>query len=153
MKKSNLTRFAVSMMFFLAVAAWFTTGLAGAAEYVSVVKDGVNLRSGPSTNNEILWTLPAHYPLKVVTRKGKWLKVTDMDGDKGWIYGPLVSTTPYVIVRVKEGNVRSGPGTNFEKVGTVEREVILRKVGAKGDWIQFSHPQLKGWIHRKLVWP
>ena len=54
-----------------------------AAEFVSVVKDGVNMRSGPATSNEILYQLPAGYPLKVLARKGKWLKVSDFENDKG----------------------------------------------------------------------
>ena len=53
----------------------------------------------------------------------------------------------------KEGNVRSGPGVNYGKVGNVVRDVILQQTGREGDWIKFQHPQLKGWIHRKLVWP
>jgi len=124
-----------------------------AAEYVSVVKDGVNMRSGPATSNEVLFQLPAGYPLKVLARKGKWLKVSDFENDKGWIYGSLVHKTPYVIVKVKECNVRKGPGTNFEKIGTLAREVILKKVGQKGEWVKVSHVKIKGWVHSKLIWP
>ena len=38
-------------------------GVACAAEYLSVAKDGVNLRSGPNTTSEVLYQLPAGYPL------------------------------------------------------------------------------------------
>lgn len=124
-----------------------------AAEFVSVVKDGVNLRSGPATGNEVLFQLPAGYPLKVLARKGKWLKVSDFENDKGWIFNALVSKTPYVIVKVKECNARKGPGTNYPKVGSLAREVILKKVSRKGAWIKISHPKLTGWVHSKLVWP
>ncbi|HFQ89327.1 MAG TPA: peptide-binding protein [Desulfobulbus sp.] len=130
-----------------------TAGVALAAEYVSVVKDNVNLRSGPDTKYETLYQLPAGYPLKVLSRQGKWIKVSDFENDKGWIYGSLVSKTPYVIVKVKEGNVRSGPGKNYSKVGTVAREVILKKIATKGDWIKISHPRISGWIYKSLVWP
>lgn len=131
----------------------FATASVMAAEFVSVVKDGVNLRSGPATNNEVLFQLPAGYPLKVLARKGKWLKVSDFENDKGWVFKTLVSRTPYVIVNVKECNARSGPGTGFKKVGTLAREVILKKIGRKGEWVKVSHPQLTGWVHSKLVWP
>ncbi len=125
-----------------------------AAEYVSVVKDGVNLRSGPDTKYEILFQLPANYPLKVLSRKGKWIKVSDYEDDKGWVYAPLVSDKRYVIVRVKTGNVRKGPGQNFDKIGSVARDVILTEVERQGDWVKISHPQIpEGWIHKKLVWP
>jgi len=124
-----------------------------AAEFVSVVKDGVNMRSGPATSNEILYQLPAGYPLKVLARKGKWLKVSDFENDKGWIYGTLVNKTPHVIVKVKECNVRSGPGTKYDKVGSLAREVILKKVDKKGEWVKVSHPKITGWVHMNLIWP
>ena len=130
-----------------------STVAAMAAEYVSVVKDDVNLRSGPEKKYEVLFQLPQGYPLEVLSRKGKWLKVRDYENDKGWIYSSLVSSTRYVIVKVQEGNVRSGPGTKFDKVGRVVRDVIMKKVGQKGDWIKVSHPQLTGWVHRQLIWP
>jgi SH3-like domain-containing protein len=136
-----------------AVLAIMMAGVAGAAEFVSVVKDGVNLRSGPTTSHEILFQLPAGYPLKVLEREKKWIKVSDYENDKGWIYASLVSNTPYVIVKAEEGNVRSGPGTNNEKIGKVVRDVILRKIGTEGNWFQVRHPELTGWIYRNLVWP
>ncbi len=124
-----------------------------AAEFVSVNRDEVNVRSGPSTTNQILFKFPAGYPLKVIGRQGEWLKISDFEGDKGWIFGPLVSTAPFVIVQVENGNVRSGPGTNFDRVGNVTREVILRKLEEQGSWVKVSHPRLTGWVHEKLVWP
>ena len=130
------------------------TAAAGvAADYVSVASDGVNLRSGPDTKYSVLYELPSGYPLKVLTKQGQWLKVSDFENDQGWIYTPLVSDTPFCIVTVKEGNVRSGPGMNNDKIGSVTREVILRIIKKEGDWILVEHPKLKGWIHRKLVWP
>lgn len=136
-----------------AVLAGLLTGVAGAAEFVSVVKDGVNLRSGPATQYDVLFQLPAGYPLKVLERKQKWIKVSDYEDDKGWIYAGLVSSTPYVIVKVEEGNVRSGPGTNFDKIGKVVRDVIMKRIDRDGDWFKVSHPELTGWIYRNLVWP
>ena len=124
-----------------------------AAEFVSISKDGINLRSGPDTKYASLYELPAGYPLQVLEKKGEWLKVKDYENDQGWVFSQMVTKDPYVIVTVSEGNARSGPGAEFDKVGSVVKEVILKKVTQKGEWIQFEHPQLKGWIHKKLVWP
>ena len=124
-----------------------------AEEYLSVVNDGVNLRSGPGLNYEIIYQLPLTYPLKVVSKKGQWIKVEDCEGDMGWIFDTLVEPSRYVIVKAEECNVRSGPGTDNSKVGTVARDVLLKQVETQGDWIKVSHPQLEGWIHKNLVWP
>jgi len=124
-----------------------------AGEYMSVVKDGINLRSGPDVKKEVLYQLPAGYPLEVIERKGQWLKVSDFEGDKGWIQESMVNKTPHVIVKVKECKVRSGPGNKEKVVGSGVREVIFTKVDQKGDWIKISHPDLNGWIQKDLVWP
>jgi len=132
----------------------FVTSASGiAADFVSVSRDGVNLRSGPDTKYNVLYELPAGYPLKILSRKGEWLKVRDFENDRGWIFSSLVSKTPYVIVKVKQGNVRSGPGTNYDKVGSVVREVILKQVKRDGNWVKIQHPQLSGWVYKNLIWP
>ncbi|NLZ17680.1 MAG: SH3 domain-containing protein [Desulfobulbaceae bacterium] len=124
-----------------------------AAEYMSVVRNGVNLRSGPGTQNEAIFQLPTGYPLLVLERKGAWIKVQDYEGDKGWIQQSLVSKNSFVIVRVREAKVRSGPGASAAEVGKAAKDVILSRAGSQGDWIKVSHPQLKGWIHKDLLWP
>lgn len=137
----------------LAASSMLTAAAGLAAEFVSISKDGINLRSGPDTKYATLYELPAGYPLQVTDKKGEWLKVKDYENDQGWVFAPLVSKDQYVIVTVSEANARSGPGTEHGKVGNVVKDVILKKVNQKGEWIQFEHPQLKGWIHKKLVWP
>lgn len=126
---------------------------AWAGEYMSVVKNGINLRSGPDAKTEILYQLPAGYPLEVIEHKGQWLKVSDYEGDKGWIQASMVNKTPHVIIKVKDCKIRSGPSTSEKIVGNGVREVILTKVDQKGDWIKISHPDVNGWIHKDLVWP
>ncbi|MDD2466928.1 MAG: SH3 domain-containing protein [Desulfobulbus sp.] len=123
------------------------------AEYLSVARDGINVRSGPGTNASVLFELPMGYPLEVVSREGQWVKVMDYEGDKGYVVDSLLSKTPYVIIKVKECNVRSGPSTTDPVVGNVVKDVIFQKVEQKGDWVKISHPQLTGWVHKTLVWP
>lgn len=146
--KKILKTAAVSMIFL-----GMTVVPAISADFVHVNSDGVNLRSGPDTTYEKLYELPLGYPLKVLSKKGNWIKVSDFEDDRGWVYASLVSENSYVIVKVKEANVRSGAGTNYNKVGSVVQEVILKKVDTAGDWIKVEHPQLTGWLSKKLVWP
>ncbi|PIE58571.1 MAG: hypothetical protein CSA33_02620 [Desulfobulbus propionicus] len=147
------------------VKKWIVTGLisgalvsgavlnASAAAYKSVAKDGINMRSGPGEKYEIIFQLPKGYPVKVLSQRDQWYKVEDYEGDKGWIYHSLLSDAAYLIVTVKEGNVRTGPSTKEAKVGSVFRDVILKKVSQQGEWYKVNHPQIEGWVHESLVWP
>lgn len=53
-------------------------------------KSKCNVRSGPSTKHGIVFTTEKGVPFRVLKRKGNWIHVAHSDGDKGWIYKPLV---------------------------------------------------------------
>lgn len=125
------------------------------AETVSVMKDGTNIRTGPSTNDQVAMELFQGYPLKVVEKKGDWLKISDFENDTGWIYKTLVGPGNTVIVNAQKSiNMRSEPSTSSTIVANIERGVVLTKVSTKGDWIKVKHTKgTEGWIHKTLLWP
>lgn len=61
----------------------FMTAAAPASEFVAVVKEALNLRSGPSKNDPILMTLPAG--TTVTLGRDGWLPVW-FEGRQGWMY-------------------------------------------------------------------
>ena len=70
---------------------WIKKNLLAKIPTVITVKKECNIRSGPGTDFQILFkTQDKGVPFKVLKRKGKWLQVEHADGDKGWIYKPLV---------------------------------------------------------------
>ncbi len=98
----KLTIAAASLTAFLSVAFWPIDGVEAAeGDPLSVSKQNVNVRAGPSTNAEILLTINAGEPMIEVATKGEWFFVEFTNlGKTGWIYGPLldppgtVSATP-----------------------------------------------------------
>ena len=126
-----------------------------AAEYVSVIKDGVNVRTGPGKNNPVYMELFNGYPLKVVERKGEWLKIQDFENDTGWIFSSLVEKKNTVIVSAKsKANMRSGPGTSNPVVANLERGVVLDVLERKGNWVKVRHSSgTQGFIYAPLLWP
>ncbi|MDA8164328.1 MAG: SH3 domain-containing protein [Desulfobacteraceae bacterium] len=125
-----------------------------AAEYVSVSKDGASIRSAPQAKAEVLWEVFKDFPLQVVAHKGKWIQTVDFEGDKGWISSSLVSKKKMVIVKAKLGNMRLGPGANYETVARVKYGVVFKPVGKKGDWVKVKHADgTTGWLFKDLIWP
>lgn len=156
MSLSTFLRSKVIPSFVAAGAACvFLASPAVAAEYVSVKKDSVNVRTGPSTSNPVYMELFAGYPLKVVNRQGEWAKVTDYEGDTGWIHTSLIGKNNTVIINAKKSvNMRSAPSTQSAVVADVERGVVMSKVGEKGKWMQVKHSGgTVGWIYKPLLWP
>lgn len=69
---------------------WVHNSLVSSIPTVITAKSNCNVRSGPGPENPIVFTVERGVPFKVLNKKGNWLEVEHGDGDKGWIYRPLV---------------------------------------------------------------
>ncbi|HIJ78044.1 MAG: SH3 domain-containing protein [Desulfobulbaceae bacterium] len=151
-KKSPLLRL-LQLTTIITIALAVTVS-AFAAEYVSVKKDGVNIRSGPDTNQEILWEVFKNFPLQVISRQGKWAQVVDFEGDKGWVYSPLLAKKKTLIVKVNSVNMRVGAGKDYEIMASVKYGVVFTPLEKEGEWVKVQHEDgTSGWIYDKLLWP
>lgn len=127
-----------------------------AGQYMSVAKDGVNIRSKPATDAEILWRVPKGFPLEILERKAEWVHTVDSSGDKGWVHISMLAKDKTVIVRTKanDANIRVGPGTNYEIVVQAENGVMFAVLEKNGEWLNVKHADgTTGWIHSTVVWP
>ncbi|MFZ1987157.1 MAG: SH3 domain-containing protein [Desulfatitalea sp.] len=124
-----------------------------AAERMAVIADTANVRSGPGTKHEQLWQVEKYYPVLVVEKKSGWSRIKDFEGDEGWIEGSLLGKIATVIVRVPRGNVRSGPGTEFDTTINATKGIPFKVLQTKGQWLQVEHADGDtGWILKTLVW-
>lgn len=124
-----------------------------AQQMVSVKGSMLNMRSGPSTNTEVLWELQRGYPLQVLQRKNRWVEVRDFEGDTGWVAASLTGRTPHHVVKVNHANLRKGPGTQHRIVGKASYGELLRTKEKRGSWVRVERPSgTNGWISKKLLW-
>lgn len=128
------------------------------AEILSVNGENVNLRSGPGTKYSVKWEYGQGFPLRVIQKKGGWVKVSDFEKDKGWIHDSLLSKKPYVIINVnrnnkKKINIRNAPTTKSNVVGQAFYGVVFERLESKGGWSKVRHETgLVGWIKDTLLW-
>lgn len=126
---------------------------ASAAEFVSIKGSTVNVREKPNTRSDTLWELGRGYPLQVTQRQGKWLKVRDFESTLGWVHAPLTARTPHMVITARTANMRSGPGTKFKRVATLEQHEVVRTVKKSGRWAQVRRENgQQGWIAKSLGW-
>ncbi len=71
-------------------SGWVHRSLVDKTPSVITKNDKCNIRSGPGTNHNILFTVEKGIPFKVIKRKGSWIHIEHSDGDKGWIHKALV---------------------------------------------------------------
>jgi len=115
-----------------------------------------NLRQGPGTQYEKSWQVYEYMPFKKIGARGNWLQVEDVDGDRHWILGNLVSErVRCAVVRANKANVRTGPGTQHaaSSLGPVEKYYSFRVLEVRGDWVKVSDVVFdEAWVARHLLW-
>lgn len=154
-KTNTLKRFPIFLtivLFTLITVSFASAGM------ISVKGDNINLRRGPGTKYLILWEYGNGYPLKIIKKKGNWIKVRDFEKDSGWIHKSLLNYSPHVIVKVNRNNnskinIRKGPATSRQIVGKAQYGVVFKTIKRKSGWINVEHESgLSGWIKENLLW-
>ena len=69
---------------------WIHQSLVKKIPSVITKKNKCNVRSGPGSKHQIIFTVEKGIPFKIIKRKGSWIHVEHADGDRGWIYKTLV---------------------------------------------------------------
>ena len=137
----------------LAAAALTLALVPAQAEFVSIAGKQVNVRTGPSTKTDIAWELAEGYPMQVTKKQGNWFKVKDFEGELGWVYKPLTQKKAHHIVKAPTANMRSGPGTQYKKVGALAQYDLLKTLDKKNGWVKgTTSTGQTGWISKKLLW-
>jgi len=126
------------------------------SEMLSVKGEKVNMRSGPGKRFPVVYEYGKGFPLMVITKKGDWIKVKDFEKDIGWIHKSLLIKKSHMVVKVSSRgkiNIRSGPGTNYKRVGEAYYGVIFDSLLTKSGWVKVQHETgLTGWVKRDLLW-
>ncbi|MCM3473103.1 SH3 domain-containing protein [Brevibacillus borstelensis] len=156
------TLLAVACAVTLPVTAAFAAGT------IQVTVDNLNVRSGPSTQDQVVTTLPIKTVLPVISEKGDWIHVRLPNGKTGWVANWLVtksgtstkpapqsgaqSTAPQVESTTDNVNVRSGPGQNYSVVQKINPGKKYTVTQRSGEWVQIQlSASAKGWVAGWLV--
>ncbi|MDD4880615.1 MAG: SH3 domain-containing protein [Gallionellaceae bacterium] len=147
-----MTNKTIASIALLCVVPFFS----GTASALCVGAPEANLRQGPGTHYKKSWEVFKYMPLKKIGQKGKWYHVKDVDGDRHWVYGPLLTKAMHcAVVKTRTANIRSGPGTGFAKAqwSPVEKYYSFRILGTKGNWVRVQDEVFNdGWVAKSLLW-
>lgn len=128
------------------------------AEMLSIAGERVQVRSGPGKQYSVKWEFGDGFPLKVLSKKGKWVKIKDFEGDTGWVYNTFLNSEKHMIVKANKGkkkkiNIRSGPSTKYKKIGQAYYGVVFKSLEQQKGWAKVKHESgLTGWVKRSLLW-
>src|SRR6202008_606457 len=82
-------------------AALTTSGLP-VPRYVSLKSDHVNVRAGPTKDNDVAWVYTrSGLPVEITAEFENWRRVRDSEGAEGWVYHSLLSGRRTAVVTMK----------------------------------------------------
>ncbi len=142
-----------------------------------VTSTQINVRAEPSTSSNVLGIIPGNTKVEITGKDpgGNWWQINYSEGvdGKGWITAQYVTTATKpdvptiggnqadpnsgnVAVIQQQLNVRSGPGTDFNSLGTLNAQDVVKLTGKdpNGAWLQIDFtagPEGRGWVNAAFV--
>lgn len=112
-----------------------------------------NVREGPGGKYDVLWVEWRYAPFQILEQKGRWYRIMDFEGYKGYLHSSVLTLDDCVIVDVKEAHVRTGPGDEYDAKWILEQGYPLLVVERKQAWLKVTDSEeVTGWIHKDNVW-
>lgn len=126
------------------------------------VKIRANVRGGPATSYQRIWTATKYTPLEALCKyealypdgtKEKWYYVRDFEGFLGWVSASVIEGGRAVAVKVKQALARAGPGPDEPAVWNLAKGYPLKVLGKKGKWYNVEDAEgEKAWIFEDVLW-
>lgn len=125
--------------------------------YVSLKSDHVNVRAGPTKDNDVSWVYTrAGLPVEITAEFENWRRVRDSEGAEGWVYHSLLSGRRTAVVTMKtkdelaplydSANPKSAVAARLQ-AGVVAQ---VRRCGS--GWCHVSGNGFDGWIQQERLW-
>ncbi|GAB1540192.1 hypothetical protein NUACC21_28610 [Scytonema sp. NUACC21] len=111
---------------------------------------GVVIRSGPGSDYQRIGSIPQGRYVRVSYSSGNWVKIA---GGPGWVHSDYLGGTggrrpqTYTLrVNAPVGVViRSGPGSDYQRIGSIRHGSYVRVSYSSGDWLKLVGA--RGWVH------
>jgi SH3-like domain-containing protein len=125
--------------------------------YVSLKSDHVNVRAGPTKDNDVAWIYTrSGLPVEVTAEFENWRRVRDAEGSEGWVYHSLLSgkRTAVVTMKVKDelAMLRDKPDRDSAVAAKLQSGVVAQVKRCAAGWCRIIGKGFDGWIEQQRLW-
>jgi SH3-like domain-containing protein len=115
--------------------------------YVSLKSDRVNVRIGPTKDNDVAWIYTrAGLPVEITAEYENWRRVRDSEGAEGWVYHSLLSGRRTAVVSMKH---KADLATLYDSADLSSAIAAHLQAGVLA---QVSGNGFDGWIEQQRLW-
>ena len=120
--------------------------------YLSLKKDKVNVRYGPSFEFPIKYIYKKiNLPIRQIDKKENWRRIIDLKNNSGWIHSSQLKVSNAIIplndkILFKEPSIFSRP------LAKIKRGRVLIVFKCDGNWCKIKTENFSGWIDNSDIW-
>jgi SH3-like domain-containing protein len=125
--------------------------------YVSLKSDHVNVRAGPTKDNDVAWVYTrAGLPVEITAEFENWRRVRDSEGAEGWVYHSLLSGRRTAVVTMKHKDdlapIYDRAGTEGTIAAKLQAGVLAQVKKCITGWCHILGNGFDGWIQQERLW-
>ena len=131
---------------------FFPFNIASEETFLSLKKDRVNVRYGPSFESPIKYVYKKiNLPIKQIDKKENWRRIIDLKNNSGWIHWSQLKPINSVIP-LKEKVLFTKPSNFSKPLAKIEKGRLLEILKCDGTWCKIRSKSYKGWIKTDSIW-
>jgi SH3-like domain-containing protein len=125
--------------------------------FVSLKSDHVNVRGGPTKDNDVAWIYTrSSLPVEITAEFENWRRIRDSEGSEGWVYHSLLSGRRTAVVTTKTRDqlapLYDSADANGAVAARLESGVLASVKRCNGSWCRISGKGFDGWIEQQRLW-
>jgi len=138
------------------IAVGTTSGLP-VPRFVSLKSDHVNVRGGPTKDNDVSWIYTkTGLPVEITAEFENWRRIRDSEGSEGWVYHSLLSGKRTAVVTTKSkdelAQLHDRADDSSAIAAQLEAGVVANVRRCSGTWCRISGAGFDGWIEQERLW-
>jgi SH3-like domain-containing protein len=137
---------------FLCLSIIGTQFLGANEKFLSLKKDKVNVRYGPSFDSKIKYIYKKkNLPVKQIDQKENFRRIVDLKNNSGWIHISQVKKSNSIIIL--EDKIIYKKASNFSKpIVRLEKGRLLVVKNCEKIWCNVKTGDYSGWVKTKNIW-
>jgi SH3-like domain-containing protein len=125
--------------------------------YVSLKSDHVNVRAGPTKDNDVAWVYTrSGLPVEITAEFENWRRVRDSEGAEGWVYHSLLSGRRTAVITMKTRDelapLYDRADSTSAVVARLQAGVVAQVKRCASGWCHVAGNGFDGWIEQQRLW-
>jgi SH3-like domain-containing protein len=138
--------------FVISIFIFFSFSVSSEEIFLSLKKDKVNVRYGPSFNSPVKFVYKKiNLPIKQIDKNDNWRRIIDFKNNSGWIHWSQLKPINSVI-SLNEKILFKKPSNFSKPLAKIQTGRVLVLQKCVEGWCKIKSDNFKGWIKTDNIW-